>query len=211
MKRKVQPAARPANSRTGQAIGSEPPKSRTRRPVQGKRKANAVRPRSPRPAETSARTTATTSTGNRSGAPAGKPRNSSTTPPETARTKSRIRTPVPGLRPPFGVTDRSSDSVIVLQRRHAGRSLLSRADALDGRGRCRERRQARDAEAQGRGPNGCFVVMRLSAQGSVDDELNLARLHAVYGIGPSLVDLENELRRQARLGQGAARPLGRAE
>ena len=106
---------------------------------------------------------------------------------------------------------RRSCAVVLLQRRDPGRLLLARADSLDGRGGGRERRQARDREAQRRRPDRGLVEARLAAERRVDDELDLPGLHPVDGVGAALVDLEDPLRVDARLLQRLARALRRAE
>src|SRR5262245_21012278 len=185
MKRNVQPVASPPSSRAGQVEGSVPPKSRTRRPAHGNRKQNATIPCSGQPAVASARPTAITRTGRRSGAPAGNPRKRRIQDPARVARKRRTRTPVPGRRAvpldapasviaawalrlrrrePDAAPARpasigaSSDLVILLERGHPGRAFLPGANALDRRGGGRQGRQTGDRQPQRRRTNGRLVV-----------------------------------------------------
>src|ERR1700687_1393272 len=157
--------------------GSAPQHVRARRTAQGERKENTRIPRAGEIAAQAASATENASTGNRSGAPGGKPTIRRRAPEASAVKKRIIRAGVPGERggelsvisfqfsvPATGhlppVTCRLSSPVVLLERGHARRLLLKRPDPLD-RGRRRgERRQARNPELQRRRAARRLIVVR---------------------------------------------------
>jgi hypothetical protein len=94
--RNVQPAANPAQSRIGQGIASDPPKSRAPAAASGNRNAKTASPRPGLHADTSARASDNTSSGRRSRAAGGNPTEKTATNPQTAASRSARRTPPPG-------------------------------------------------------------------------------------------------------------------
>src|SRR5215468_9243807 len=105
----------------------------------------------------------------------------------------------------------SSDPIVVLQRGDAGGSLLARANPFHGGRGGGERRQAGDRQTERSRPDRRLIVVRRSSERRVDDQLNLARLHSVYRVRVALVDFEDSLRGEARLGKRLRRTLGGAE
>src|SRR5260370_18967360 len=53
-----------------------------------------------------------------------------------------------------------------------------------------KRRDARYVVANRRAADGFFVVERFTAQGRVDHQIDLARLHEIHNVGPAFVDFE---------------------
>src|ERR1700687_824058 len=208
--------------------GSAPPHVRARRPAQGKRKENTRIPRAGEIAAQAASATENASTGNRSGAPGGKPTIRRRAPEASAVKKRIIRAGVPGergdelsvisdqfsvLSSQFSVLSSChlSSPVVLLERGHARRLLLKRPDPLD-RGRRRGgRRQARNPELQRRRADRRLIVVRRAPERGVDHQLDPPLPQLLHRLGMALVHLEDPFRRDPGGRETRLGPFRRAE